>query len=78
MGEGNGNTLHYSCPEKPRDRGAWWAAVYGVTQCQTGLKPIILFFSCPQSFPASGSFPMSQLFTSGGQRTGASASASVL
>ena len=34
------------------------------------------FFSCPQSFPASGSFPMSQLFTSGGQSIGASASAS--
>ena len=35
-------------------------------------------FSCPQSFPASGSFPMSQFFTSGGQSTGASASASAL
>ena len=34
--------------------------------------------SCPQSFPASGSFPMSRLFTSGGQSIGASASASVL
>ena len=34
--------------------------------------------SCPQSFPALGSFPMSQLFTSGGQSIGASASASVL
>ena len=34
--------------------------------------------SCPQSFPASGSFPMSQLFASGGQSTGVSASASVL
>ena len=32
---------------------------------------------CPQSFPASGSFPMSQLFPSGGQSIGASASASV-
>ena len=32
------------------------------------------FSSCPQSFPASGSFPMNQLFTSGGQSTGASAS----
>ena len=32
--------------------------------------------SCPQSFPASGSFPMSQFFTSGGQSVGASASAS--
>ena len=36
------------------------------------------FSSCPQSFPASGSFPMSQLFTSGGQSIGASASVSVL
>ena len=34
--------------------------------------------SCPQSFPASGSFQMSQLFISGGQRTGGSASTSVL
>ena len=36
------------------------------------------FSSCPQSFPTSGSFPMSQLFTSGGQSIGVSASASVL
>ena len=36
------------------------------------------FSSCPQSFPASGSFPISQLFSTGGQSTGASASASVL
>ena len=36
------------------------------------------FSSCPQSFPASGSSPMSQLFTSGGQSIGASASTSVL
>ena len=35
-------------------------------------------FFCLQSFPAWGSFPMSQLFASGGQNTGASASASVL
>ena len=34
--------------------------------------------SCPQSFPASGSFQMSQLFASGGQSTGVSASTSVL
>ena len=34
--------------------------------------------SCPQSFPASGSFPVSQLFASGGQSIRASASASVL
>ena len=36
------------------------------------------FFSCLQSFPASGSLPMSQFFTSGGQRIGVSTSASVL
>ena len=40
--------------------------------------PVIPFSSCPQSFSASGFFPMSQFFTSGGQSTGASASASVL
>ena len=39
---------------------------------------IFPFSSCPQSFPASGSSPMSQLFTSGGQSIRASASASVL
>ena len=39
---------------------------------------VIPFSSCPQSFPASGSFQMSQLFTSGGQSIGASASTSVL
>ena len=38
IGEGNGNPLQYSCLENPRDRGAWWAAVYGVTQSQTRLK----------------------------------------
>ena len=31
IGEGNGNPLQCSCLENPRDRGAWWAAVYGVT-----------------------------------------------
>ena len=39
---------------------------------------IVPFSSCPQSFPASGSFQMSQLFTSGGQSIGVSASTSVL
>ena len=39
---------------------------------------VVPFSSCPQSFPASESFPVSRLFTSAGQSTGASASASVL
>ena len=38
IGEGNGNPLQCSCLESPRDGGAWWAAVYGVTQSRTWLK----------------------------------------
>ena len=38
IGEGNGNPLQCSCLENPRDRGARWAAVYGVAQSQTRLK----------------------------------------
>ena len=37
-GEGNGNPLRCSYLENPRDRGAWWAAVYGVAQSWTRLK----------------------------------------
>ena len=42
------------------------------------LSSVIPFSSCLQSFPASGSFPMSRFFTSGGQSIGVSTSASVL
>ena len=38
IGEGNGNPFQCSCLENPRDRGAWWTAVYGVTQSRTWLK----------------------------------------
>ena len=38
IGEGNGNPLQCSCLESPRDGGAQWAAVYGVTQSRTRLK----------------------------------------
>ena len=54
-----------SCPS------SWWCH-------PTISSSVIPFSSCPQSFPASGSFQMSQLFASGGQSTGVSASASVL
>ena len=37
-GEGNSNPLQYSCLENPMDRGAWWAAVHGVTKSQTRLS----------------------------------------
>ena len=62
-----------------KDREAWRAAVHGVTESHPAISSsVIPFFSCSQSFPASGSFPMSQFFSSCGQSTGASASASVL
>ena len=48
---------------------SWW--------CHPTISSSV-FSSCLQSFPASGSFPMSQLFASGGQSIGVSASASVL
>ena len=37
-GEGNGNPLQCSCLDNPMDRGAWWAAVYGVAESRTRLK----------------------------------------
>ena len=37
-GEGNGNPFHYSCLEKPMDRGAWRVTVHGVTKSGTRLK----------------------------------------
>ena len=40
IGEGNGSPLRCSCLENPRDRRAWWAAVYGVAQSQTRLRQL--------------------------------------
>ena len=40
MGEGNGTPLQCSCLENPRDRGAWWAAVYGVAESRTRLSDL--------------------------------------
>ena len=37
-GEGNGTSLQYSCLEDPMDRGAWLAAVHGVTESGTRLS----------------------------------------
>ena len=49
-----------------------------ISSSPTILFSVIPFSSCPQSFPASGSFPVRRLFKSGGQSIGVSASASVL
>ena len=54
-----------SCPSS-----RWWHPAIS--------SSVIPFSSCPQSLPASGTFPMSQLFATGGQSIGDSASASVL
>ena len=54
-----------SCP-----LSRWWHSTIS--------SSVFSFSSCLQSFPVSGSFPMSQLFASGGQSIGASASASIL
>ena len=154
IGGGNGNPLQYFYLENPRNRGAWWVAVYGVAQSQTRLKwfstssihkhtlsvvisfyssvssnaisvqfshsvmsnslqpcglqharlpyplptpeacshsclsslwchptisfSVVHFSSCLQSFPASGSFRMSQFLASGGQSIGVSASETIL
>ena len=61
IGEGNGNPLQYSCLENPRDRGAWWAAIYGVTQSWTQLKQ--LSSSSSSSFSISPSNEYSGLIS---------------
>ena len=43
-GEGNGTPLQYSCLENPRDGGAWWATVHGVTKSQTRLSDFTFTF----------------------------------
>ena len=64
IGEGNGSPLQCSCLENPRDRGAWWAALYGVAQSRTRLKRLSSSSSIQQSdseryiYPFSGYFPL--------------------
>ena len=50
IGEGNGNPLQCSCLENPRDWGAWWVAVCGITQSLTRLK----WLSSSSSKPSFG------------------------
>ena len=42
--EGNGNSLQYSCLENPMGRGAWWAAIHGITKSRTGLNEFTFTF----------------------------------
>ena len=47
-GEGNGNTLQYSCLENPMDGGAWYAIVQEVAKSPTGLSDFTFFHFQPQ------------------------------
>ena len=44
-GEGNGNSLQYSCLENPMDGGAWWDIVNGVTKSRTRLSDFTFLFT---------------------------------
>ena len=68
-----GLPVHHHLPEVTQTQrpSSWW--------CHPAISSsVVPFSSCPQSLPASGSFPMSQLFASGGKSIGVSASTSVL
>ena len=70
---------HARIPCPPPTPGAYSNSCASRRWCHpTTPSSVFLFCSCLQSFPASGSFPVSPLFTSGGQSSAASASASVL
>ena len=61
IGEGNGNPLQCSCLQNPRDGGAWWAAVCGVAQSWTRLKPL-------SSCSSTGSLARCSVMASVGER----------
>ena len=67
-----GLPVHHQLPESTQTHVHW------IGDAIQPSHPVVPFSSCPQPFPASGSFPMSQLFAWGGQSIGVSASASVL
>ena len=69
---------HARLPFPSPTPGAYWNSCLLSWWCHPTISSsVVLFSSCPQSFLASGSFPMSHFFTSGGQGIGVSASASV-
>ena len=70
---------HARLPCSSLSPGVWSDSCPLSQWCHPTISSFVASFSsCPQSFPTSGSFPMSQLFASGGQSVGASTSASVL
>ena len=69
---------HTRLPCPSLSPGVCWNSCPSSWCCHPTISFSAAPFSCPESFPASGSFPVSQLFASGGQSIGASASVSVL
>ena len=70
---------HARPPCPPPTPGVHWNSCPSSWWCHPTISSsVVPFSSCLQSFPASGSFPMSQFFPTGGQSIGVSASASVL
>ena len=70
---------HTRTPSPSRTSGAYPNSCPLSQWCHATISSsVVPFFSCPQSFPASESFQMSQIFASGGQSIGVSASTSVL
>ena len=65
---------HASLPCPSLSPGACSSSCLSSRWCRPTTSSSLTPFSCPQSYPASGSFPVSQLFASGGQSIGASAS----
>ena len=73
------HSITQSCPSRNLDYSTCSNSCPLSRWCHPTISSSVTPFSfCPQSFPASGSFPVSQLFASGGQSIGASASGSVL
>ena len=69
---------HARLPYPSPAPGVYWDSCPSSRWCHPAISSSVVPFSWPQSLPASGSFPMSQLFAWGGQSTGVSVSASVL
>ena len=74
------NGLQHARLRCPSPASRAYSNSYSSSQCRHSAisSSVVPFSSCLLSFPASGSFPMRQFFTSGGQSIGVSASASVL
>ena len=74
----NPRLQHARLPRPSPTPGAYSNSYSSSQWCHPTISSLVVPFStCLQSFPASGSFPMSQFFTSGGQSIGVSASASI-